>query len=67
MRCNPGHRDDILPVDTIADLRPTQMLREPREFVMSMYGKQLEWLWRILIEWSGTGDWEWYPNDSVVS
>lgn len=42
MRCNPGHRDDILPVDTIADLRPTQMLREPREFVMSMYGKQLE-------------------------
>lgn len=42
MRCNPGQRDDILPVDTIADLRPTQMLREPREFVMSMYGKQLE-------------------------
>lgn len=41
-------------VDPIADLRLTQMPREPREVVMSTYGKQLEWLWRILIEWSGT-------------
>lgn len=40
-------------VDTIADLRLTQMLREPREVVMSTYGKTV----RMVMEDSDRMEW----------